>query len=85
MIARLILLLSLSVLLSCGAALDALAGVAGSLTIAGNGPELTTIEPLARAFEKANPSAYLDIVWDANSKPAEMVKIRPGSDRRHRN
>ena len=73
MIARLILLLSLSVLFSCGAALDALAGVAGSLTIAGNGPELTTIEPLARAFEKANPSAYLDIVWDANSKPAEMV------------
>ena len=73
MIARLILLLSLSVLLSCGAALDALAGVAGSLIIAGNGPELTTIEPLARAFEKANPSAYLDIVWDANSKPAEMV------------
>ena len=74
MIARLILSLSLSFLFSCGAALSALAGAAGSLTIAGNGPELTTIEPLARAFEKANPSAYLDIVWDANSKPAEMVK-----------
>ncbi len=74
MIARLMLSLSLSFLLSCGAALDALAGVAGSLTFAGNGPELTTIEPLARAFEKANPSAYLDVVWDANSKPTEMVK-----------
>ena len=73
MIARLILSLSLSFLFSCGATLNALAGVAGSLTIAGNGPELTTIEPLARAFEKANPSAYLDVVWDANSKPAEMV------------
>jgi phosphate transport system substrate-binding protein len=73
MIARLILSLSLSFLFSCGATLSALAGTAGSLTIAGNGPELTTIEPLARAFEKANPSAYLDVVWDANSKPAEMV------------
>ncbi len=38
-------------------ALVALADVAGNLTIAGNGPELTTIEPLARAFEKANPRA----------------------------
>ncbi|RPH78602.1 MAG: hypothetical protein EHM80_09920 [Nitrospiraceae bacterium] len=74
MIARLILSLSLSLLFSCGIVLDALADVAGSLTIAGNGPELTTIEPLARAFEKANPRAYLDIVWDANSRPAEMVK-----------
>ena len=73
MIARLILSLSLSVLFSGGATLSAFAGVAGSLTIVGNGPELTTIEPLARAFEKANPSAYLDVVWDANSKPAEMV------------
>ena len=69
MIARLILSLSLSFLFSCGATLSALAGTAGSLTIAGNGPELTTIEPLARAFEKANPSAYL---W-------------PGSDRGHWN
>jgi phosphate transport system substrate-binding protein len=55
-------------------ALIAYAEVTGNLTIAGNGPELTTIEPLARAFEKANPRAYLDVVWDANSKPVEMVK-----------
>jgi len=74
MVARLVLSLSLSLLFSCGIAFGALADVAGSLTIAGNGPELTTIEPLARAFEKANPRAYLDVVWDANSKPAEMVK-----------
>jgi len=74
MVAKLVLPLGLSLLFSVGVALPALADVAGSLTIAGNGPELTTIEPLARAFEKANPRAYLDVVWDANSKPVEMVK-----------
>jgi len=74
MIARLVLSLSLSVLFSCETAFVACADVAGSLTIAGNGPELATIEPLARAFEKANPRAYLDIVWDADSTPAELVK-----------
>jgi len=73
MIARLVLSLGLSLLFSWGMALVALADVAGNLTIAGNGPELTTIEPLARAFEKANQRAYLDVVWDGNSKPAEMV------------
>lgn len=74
MIPRLVLSLGLSLLFSCGMALVALADVAGSLTIAGNGPELTTIEALAHAFEKANPRAYLDVLWDANSKPVEMVK-----------
>ena len=76
MVARLVCSLGLSLLLNWGMALTALAEVAGSLIIAGNGPELTTIEPLARAFEKANPQAYLDIVWDGNSKPVEMVKYR---------
>jgi phosphate transport system substrate-binding protein len=52
----------------------AVAEIAGSLVIAGNGPEQTTIETLARAFEKANPRAYLDVVWDDNSKPVELVK-----------
>jgi len=74
MIARLMFSLGLGLLLSWVTALVALAEVAGNLTIAGNGPELTTIEPLARAFEKANPRAYLDIVWDGHSKPVEMVK-----------
>ncbi len=74
MIARLVLSLGLSLLFSWGMALLALAEVAGNLIIAGNGPELTTLEPLARAFEKANPRAYLDVVWDGNSKPVEMVK-----------
>ena len=35
---------------------------------------MRTIESLARAFEKANPRAYLDVVWDDNSKTTEMVK-----------
>ena len=74
MTARCLFSLALSLLLSCVNAHVALADVAGNLTIAGNGPELTIIEPLARAFEKANPKAYLDIVWDSNSKPVEMVK-----------
>jgi phosphate transport system substrate-binding protein len=74
MIVRLLFPLGLSILFTWGMALVAYAKVAGNLTIVGNGTELTTIEPLARAFEKANPRAYLDVVWDANSKPVEMVK-----------
>jgi phosphate transport system substrate-binding protein len=50
------------------------AQTAGSLVIAGNGPEQTTIEALARAFEKANPRAYVDILWDEDSKPLQLVK-----------
>jgi len=50
------------------------ADATGSLKIAGNGPELVTIEALARAFEKANPRAYVDILWDDHAKPIEMVK-----------
>lgn len=50
------------------------AEMAGSLTIAGNGPESNTIETLARAFEKANPRAYIDVLWDDSSKPLELVK-----------
>jgi phosphate transport system substrate-binding protein len=46
----------------------------GSLVIAGNGPELPTVEALARAFEKANPRAYVDLLWDDNSKPIDLVK-----------
>jgi len=50
------------------------ADVAGSLTIAGNGPEHSTMESLARAFEKAHPRAYIDVVWDERSAPIDMVK-----------
>ena len=74
MVARLVLSLGLSLLLNCGVGFVALAEVEGSLTIAGNGPELPTIESLARAFERSNPRAYLDVVWDGNSRPVEMIK-----------
>ena len=50
------------------------AEVSGNLIVVGNGPELGTIESLARAFEKANPRAYVDVLWDDHSKPLEMVK-----------
>jgi phosphate transport system substrate-binding protein len=50
------------------------AEASGNLIVAGNGPELTTIEALARAFEKANPRTYIDVVWDDHSKPVEMLK-----------
>jgi phosphate transport system substrate-binding protein len=47
---------------------------AGHVVIAGNGPEAAMIEKLARAFEKANPRAYVDIQWNENFKPLELVK-----------
>ena len=50
------------------------AEASGNLIIVGNGPELTTIESLARAFEKANPRAYVDLIWDDHSKPVEMLQ-----------
>jgi phosphate transport system substrate-binding protein len=48
--------------------------VSGSVVIVGNGPEQFVIEQLARAFEKVNPRAYVEIVWDENSKPVELLK-----------
>lgn len=50
------------------------AQVAGNLVIAGNGPEQATIEALARAFEKTNPRAYIDILWDEASTPVQLVQ-----------
>ena len=52
------------------------AEVTGSLTIAGHGPEQRMMEALAHAFERANPRAYLNVMWDDNSKPIEMVKSK---------
>jgi phosphate transport system substrate-binding protein len=70
------LLWALCVWISAGAVLPSVvhAQASGNLIVAGNGPELTTIESLARAFEKANPRAYIDVLWDDHSKPLEMVK-----------
>ncbi|MBL8074531.1 MAG: substrate-binding domain-containing protein [Nitrospira sp.] len=50
------------------------AQVAGNLVIAGNGPEQATIEALARAFEKANPRAYVDVLWEEESSPVQLVQ-----------
>ncbi len=74
MIFRLLLACWVSVIGIAMNPLPSRADVAGSLVIAGNGPENTTIETLARAFEKANPRVYIDILWEDNSKPVELVK-----------
>ena len=68
----------------CVSHADTFAQTAGSLVIVGNGPEQATIEALARAFEKANPRAYVDILWDEDSNPVPIGQNRPGSDCRHR-
>lgn len=60
-------------LIFCVSHAEIFAQTAGSLVIAGNGPEQRTIEALARAFEKANPRAYVDILWDETSKPLQLV------------
>lgn len=69
-------LIGLTLLLLTGSgAPGVLAGDAsGNLLIAGNGPEMPMVERLARAFEKANPRAYVDIQWQEHLKPVEMVK-----------
>jgi phosphate transport system substrate-binding protein len=54
------------------------ADATGSLTIVGNGPELRMIESLARAFEKANPRAFIDVQWDEHAKPVELIKATKG-------
>lgn len=58
----------------CVSHIDTFAQAAGNLIIVGNGPEQTIIEALARAFEKANPRAYVDILWDEDSNPSQLVK-----------
>ena len=76
LIPYIVLLWALCVSITTDAALPLLsqAEVAGNLVVVGNGPELNTIDSLARAFEKANPRAYVDVIWDDHSKPVEMVK-----------
>lgn len=66
-------ILCLGFLLAGAAPLSA-GDTAGHVTVAGNGPEASAVEKLARAFEKANPRAYVDLLWNENSKPVELVK-----------
>jgi phosphate transport system substrate-binding protein len=47
---------------------------AGSIIIAGNGPELPTLERLARAFEKGHFGTVVEIQWDPYSDPIKLVK-----------
>lgn len=54
--------------------IGAYAQIAGNLVLAGNGPEQRTVEALARAFEKANPRVYVDILWDEDSKPLQLLQ-----------
>ena len=54
-------------------ATEALAGV---ITIAGNGPELRTMEQLARAYEKGHLGSVVDIRWDPSSDPIALVHSR---------
>lgn len=74
MIFRLLLICWMSVANMTALPSSSHAEVAGSLAIAGNGPEAATMETLARAFEKANPRVYIDVLWDETSKPLDLVK-----------
>ncbi|MEC4888509.1 MAG: substrate-binding domain-containing protein [Nitrospira sp.] len=74
MIARLLLACGIVLMGVVAAPPSPQAEVSGSLVIAGNGPELTTLEALAHAFEKANPRAYIDLLWEDHSKPLDLVK-----------
>lgn len=56
------------------ALLSAIDAWSASITIAGNGPELRTIEQLARAFEKRHLGSYVQIQWELSSQPLELVK-----------
>lgn len=64
-----LLLAMTTVLLSAAAP-----GIAGSIIIAGEGPELPMIERLARAFEKGHLGSVIEIRWDPSSRPIELVK-----------
>ena len=49
-------------------------GTAASMIIAGNGPELPTIERLARVFEKRHLGSVVEIQWEQDSDPTDLVK-----------
>jgi len=54
--------------------LPAADAISGSITIAGNGPELPVIERLVRAFEKGHLGSAVEIRWDLSSRPIDIVK-----------
>ena len=48
--------------------------ISGSITIAGNGPELPVIERLVRAFERGHLGSAVEIRWDLSSHPIDILK-----------
>jgi phosphate transport system substrate-binding protein len=48
-------------------------GVSGSMIIAGNGPELETIEHLVHAFEKRHLGTVVEIRWDPYTDPIKLI------------
>jgi len=65
------LVLSLASLLSSTVAAEELRG---TLVLVGRGPERPAFDQLARAFEKAHIGTAVDIVWNRNSRPLELLK-----------
>lgn len=63
--------LVLSVVVNLLATTDALGSL---ITVAGNGPELRTIERLTRIFEQSHPGSVVEIRWDPSFNPVQMVK-----------
>ncbi len=48
--------------------------VRGGLVVIGRGPERQVIEQLAHTFEKAHIGTVIDIMWNRNIRPVDMVK-----------
>ncbi|HEV8540187.1 MAG TPA: substrate-binding domain-containing protein, partial [Nitrospiraceae bacterium] len=64
----------LSLMLATTTVPAAVPGITGSMIIAGNGPELHTLEQLGRAFEKSHLGTVVEIRWDASSHPVDRVR-----------
>ncbi|HET8579805.1 MAG TPA: substrate-binding domain-containing protein [Nitrospiraceae bacterium] len=74
MFTRVVMALSLLLATTMVPLLVPVTGTAGSMIIAGNGPELPTIERLARAFEKDHLGSVVEIQWEQDSDPITLVK-----------
>lgn len=74
MFIKLITGLTLILATTVGPVSATVAEVAGSMIIVGNGPELPTIERLARAFERGHIGSVVDIQWDQYSDPIALVR-----------
>jgi phosphate transport system substrate-binding protein len=74
MFIKLIIGLTLILATTAGPVSATVAEVAGSMIIVGNGPELPTIERLARAFERRHVGSVVDIQWDQYSDPIALVR-----------